>query len=191
MEDRIDKDSLAADTTGDIAAEGTLDEILDQAGLEDEEPAATETDRKEQELKEAEERFLRLMADFDNYRKRVQREKEEWFKYASMTLIEKLLPVIDNMERALDNLSQQGEEVQNFFAGVEMIYRQLLDVLQQAGLEAIEDLGTEFNPELHEAMMQVKAEEGQDDNQVVEVLRKGYCFKDRVLRPSMVKVAKK
>lgn len=171
--------------------EETLEEILEEAGLEESEQPETLIDSKEVELREAKERIIRLMADFDNYRKRVQREKEDWHRYSSMTFIEKLLPVIDNLERALENLNQHSEEVKGIFSGVVMTYRQLADVLQQEGLTAVEGAGSFFDPQIHEAVMQEPAEEGQEDNQVVQVLRKGYRFKDKLLRPSMVKVAKK
>jgi len=148
-------------------------------------------DPREVELNEARERILRLHADFDNYRKRVQREKEEWFQYASLNIIEKLLPVVDNLERAMENLDNQTEEVKSIFSGVAMTYRQLMEILAREGLETIEAVGQPFDPLLHEAIMQVPAEEGLEDNQVTEVLRKGYRFKDRIVRPAMVKVAKR
>lgn len=173
------------------AAEETLEEILEEAGLEESEQYETLKDSKEAELREAKERIIRLMADFDNYRKRVQREKEDWHRYSSMTFIEKLLPVLDNLERALENLNQQSEEVKSIFSGVVMIYRQLTDVLQQEGLTIVEGMGSSFDPQIHEAVMLEPAGEGQEDNEVVQVLRKGYRFKDKLLRPSMVKVAKK
>lgn len=172
-------------------AEETLEEILEQAGLEDSEQPKTSIDPKEAELREAKERIIRLMADFDNFRKRVQREKEEWHQYSSMSFIEKLLPVIDNLERALENIDRHSEEVKGIFSGVAMTYRQLTDILQQEGMTAVEGVGASFDPLIHEAVMQEQAENGQEDNEVVQVLRKGYRFKDKLLRPSMVKVAKK
>ncbi len=157
--------------------------------VEEQERIMLET--KEAEIKELNEKILRIHADFDNYRKRAQREKEEWVKYSSLDLIDKLLPVIDNLERAAESLEQQDENIKKIFAGIEMIYRQLMEVLGEEGLKKIECLGKVFDPQFHEAMMQVEAEEGQEDNEIVEELRKGYCFKDRVVRPTMVKVAKK
>lgn len=166
-----------------------IEEILEDAGLEDV-VKATEQDKKEQELKDSREKILRLHADFDNYRKRMQKEKEDWFQYASLSVIEKLLPVIDNLERALESVNQQGQDAKNVYAGVEMTYRQLMDVLQREGLKPIEAKGKIFDPMLHEAIMQVPTAEGQEENQVVEELRKGYHYKDKIIRPSMVKVAK-
>jgi molecular chaperone GrpE len=131
-----------------------------------------------------------LSADFDNYRKRSQREKEEWGKYAAQNLIEKLLPIMDNMDRAVDSLEIQSEETRNNLEGFRMIQRQMFEVLQKEGLSEIDALNQIFDPVCHEAVMQAPVEEGQEDNQVVEVLRKGYRYHDRVLRAAMVKVAK-
>lgn len=146
--------------------------------------------QKNLEVEELKERILRLHADFDNYRKRTNKEKEEWFQYASQGVVINLLPVLDNLERALGSMEQQVEDKQGLLAGVNMIYRQLMDVLQREGLQPIEALGQQFDPLLHEAIMQVPAQEGQEDNLIVEELRKGYRFKDKVIRPTMVKVAK-
>ncbi len=142
------------------------------------------------EVEELKERILRLHADFDNYRKRTNKEKEEWFQYASQGVVMNLLPVVDNLERALSSMEQQVDDQQSLIAGINMIYRQLMDVLQREGLQPIEALGQIFDPLLHEAIMQVPVEEGQEDNLIVEELRKGYRFKDKVIRPTMVKVAK-
>ena len=143
-----------------------------------------------QELEESKDRLLRLHAEFDNYRKRTQREKEDWHKFAAMDLMEKLLPVLDNFERAIESVKNEGEEVQKQLSGVEMIFRQLTEILQKEGLEPIEALGKMFDPNLHEAMMQVPVAEDQEDGQVVVELRRGYSFKGRVIRPSLVQVAK-
>lgn len=131
-------------------------------------------------------RLVRLQADFDNYRKRVQKEKEEFFKYASVSLCEALLPVLDNFQLALAASEQDPAKV---LEGVEMIYRQLQDVLQKEGLEPIEAVGREFDPSRHEAIMQENTD-AHPDNTVIEELRRGYYLRDRLLRPAMVKVAK-
>ncbi len=143
-----------------------------------------------EELAEAKERLLRIHADFDNYRKRVNKEKEEWFQYSCMGLVEKLLPVLDNFDLAMDSLEQQNEEVKKIFSGISMIVKQLKEILQNEGLEPIQAVGENFDPLFHEAVMQVPAEDEMMDNQIVEEMRKGYRFKEKVLRASMVKVAK-
>lgn len=184
---------LETQTANDKASEvlensDSTEEILQEAGLE---PSTEEEASAQKELEEAKDRLVRLHADFDNFRKRVQKEREEWYQYASLGLIEKMLPILDNLERALDSLDGQNKEVQGLFSGIVMIHRQLVETLQKEGLESIQAVGTVFDPRVHEAIMQVPVEEGQEDNLVVEELRKGYRFKERVIRPTMVKVAKK
>ncbi|MGI6588798.1 MAG: nucleotide exchange factor GrpE [Peptococcia bacterium] len=147
-------------------------------------------DQKEKEIVELKNKLLRIQADFDNYRKRNNKEKQEWFRYACCGLVEKLLPVLDNLDRAMLSLDEQNEEIKNVFSGIQMIVKQFKEILQKEGLTPIEAVGVDFDPHLHEAVMQVPTEDGVADNQVVEEVRKGYCFKDKVLRVSMVKVAK-
>jgi molecular chaperone GrpE len=161
------------------------DEVSQTAG----ETAGQEQEQLKREIEETKDRMLRLHADFDNYRKRMNREKEEWVKYAAQGLIEKLLPVMDNFELALATITQH-DETGNLSSGVAMIQRQLKEVLEREGLTPINAVDEIFDPQLHEAIMQVQTEAGQADNQIVEELRKGYRFKEKVIRPSMVKVAK-
>jgi len=131
-------------------------------------------------------RLVRVQADFDNFRKRTQKQKDEFWKYASEPLVTALLPVLDNFRRALETPAGDGEK---FSEGVKMIYRQLHEVLENEGLEVIEAKGEEFDPNKHEAVMQ---EETNDypDNTVIEEMRQGYFFKDKLIRPAMVKVAR-
>lgn len=132
-------------------------------------------------------RLARSQADFDNFRKRTIREKEELGKYASSKLITELVPVIDNFGRALDTLPE-GEGAESFVKGVQMIHRQFESVLQAEGLTAMNTVGEPFNPEFHQAVMQVESDE-HEEGIVVEELQKGYMLKDKVLRPAMVKVS--
>lgn len=132
-------------------------------------------------------RLLRLQAEFDNYRKRTIKEKEDISKYAAERLVCAILPVLDNFERAIDS-AQTSQDVAAYAQGVEMIYRQLHDVLAKEGLAAIEALGQAFDPNIHEAILAVESVE-YSENTVVEEVQKGYYLKDRVLRPSMVKVS--
>lgn len=143
-------------------------------------------DRYRREAEELQQRLLRLQADYDNFRRRTRLEKEAFAKYASQQLMEKLLPVLDNFERALA-AGESAADVASFVKGVDMIFRQLTDVLAQEGLEPIQAAGEPFDPELHQAVMRVESEE-HGDNVVVEELQKGYKLKDKVIRPSMVKV---
>jgi molecular chaperone GrpE len=190
------EDINGAKTAEDVTAAPDPDEWEQEAGdMWDEQESAQEPDQESVQesdpLRDALERLLRLSADFDNYRKRSLREREEWVKYAAQNLIEKLLPIMDSMDRAIESVEIQSEEMRNNLEGFRMIQRQLLEVLQKEGLSEIEAMDQIFDPVCHEAVMQAPAEENQEDNQIVEVLRKGYRYHDRVLRAAMVKVAKK
>jgi molecular chaperone GrpE len=130
-------------------------------------------------------RLARSQAEFDNARKRAAREQQEYRDYASAESIKSLLPVIDNFERALSVSSSQSSE---FRTGIELIYKQLQDVLQKLGVKRLEAKGQPFDPRLHEAIEMVETDKA-PDHSVVEELQSGYMLKDRLLRPSMVKVA--
>ncbi|WP_100372235.1 nucleotide exchange factor GrpE [Bacillus sp. FJAT-45037] len=143
-------------------------------------------DTAEAQVAELTNRMLRVQADYDNLRRRSRVEKEAAAKYRSQTLIEGLLPVVDNFERAL-LVKPETEEAKSLLSGMEMVYRQLQDTLKNEGVEVIETVGQTFDPHLHQAVIQV-SEDGFETDQIVEELQKGYKLKDRVLRPSMVKV---
>ncbi|OCA91163.1 nucleotide exchange factor GrpE [Bacillus sp. FJAT-27225] len=140
----------------------------------------------EKKLEEAENRTLRLQADFDNYRRRVRLDAEAAEKYRAQSLISDLLPVLDNFERALA-VEIEGEQAQSFKQGMDMVYRGLLEALKKEGLEPIEAKGKPFDPNFHQAVMQVE-DNSMEPNSVVEEFQKGYVLKHRVIRPSMVKV---
>ncbi|MDK2822666.1 MAG: molecular chaperone GrpE [Clostridia bacterium] len=171
-------------------AEETVDEkaIADDESVKKQDDSSGEIDQLNQQINELNQRLLRLAADFDNFRKRTNIEKEELAKYANTNLICQLLPVLDNFQRALD-VKNPNEEVKKFLTGMEMIYKQLIQILSEAGLEPIKAVGESFNPEKHEAIMQVE-DNSVEDNCILEELRCGYMYKDKVIRPSMVKVAR-
>ena len=135
----------------------------------------------------ARERFLRLQADFENFKKRVERERHDHFRHATGALVGRLLPVLDNFERAIV-AARNGGDAGSIRAGIEMVYRQLLDELRREGLRDIEALGLAFDPEVHEA---VATEIGSPlpANTVVEEMQRGFYFHDRVLRPALVRVS--
>ncbi|KAA9026362.1 nucleotide exchange factor GrpE [Niallia endozanthoxylica] len=137
-------------------------------------------------LDEAENRILRVQADFENARRRARLDLEASEKYKAQSLISDLLPAIDNFERALA-MEADNEQAKSLLQGVEMVYRSLLDALKNAGAEQIEAVGKEFDPHIHQAIMQVE-DENFGSNVVVEEFQKGYILKDRVIRPAMVKV---
>lgn len=138
----------------------------------------------------------RLKAEFENYKKRILKEQTQFLELASQNLIAKLLPVLDNFELALfaaeETTDYENPEVlrEKLLRGIEMVYGEFKDLLYKEGLMAVEAEGKEFNPEVHEAVMQVHSEK-HEDNTVVDVLRQGYIFKGRLIRPALVKVAKK
>lgn len=129
----------------------------------------------------------RLQADFDNYRKRTQKERTELIKYASERLVGELLPVLDNFDRAV-SAAKVNPDFTSFSQGVEMILRQMQTALSKEGLKAMDAVGQPFDPNLHEAVLRVASEE-HPENTVVEELQKGYYLKEKVLRPCMVKVS--
>jgi len=129
-------------------------------------------------------RYLRTLADFENFRKRAEREKDDFRRYALVGVIRDLLPVIDNFDRALEH-AEEGDE---FHKGVALIYKQLFDVLQRHGLKTISESGVRFDPNIHEAVVR-EEDPSVPSHTVVAVLQKGYFLHDRLLRPAMVRVA--
>lgn len=138
-------------------------------------------------LDEQENSYLRLRADFDNYRRRVQKDAEAASKFRAQSLVTDLLPVLDNFERALES-KPQSEDAQTLLTGVEMVYRTLKQALSNEGVEEIVPTGEAFDPNFHQAVMQEPSEEF-ESGIVIQTLQKGYQLKDRVIRPAMVKVS--
>jgi len=134
------------------------------------------------------EMLLRKSAEFDNYRKRVERERQTLADAAAASIIEELLPLVDDLERAL-KADTGTDATEAYRQGVELIHRQLVDVLRKRGVRPIESLGAEFDPHYHQAVSHEPAEERRD-NEINEEFRRGYMLGDRLLRPAMVKVAK-
>ncbi|WP_442893539.1 nucleotide exchange factor GrpE [Bacillus sp. 2205SS5-2] len=140
----------------------------------------------EEKLVDEETRYLRLRADFDNFRRRVNLDREASEKYRAQSVISDILPALDNFERAL-NLEPDNEQTKTLLQGMDMVYRSLTDALTKEGLTAIQAVDQPFDPNLHQAVMQVEDTE-KESNIVLEEFQKGYKLKDRVLRPAMVKV---
>ena len=139
------------------------------------------------QLAEEKDKYARLMAEFDNFRKRNEREKDAMYDFGVKVVVEKILPVIDNFERGLAALTDEEKEGA-FAQGMDKTYRQFLEILDGLGVKPIEAVGCEFNPELHNAVMHV--DDGEvGENIIVEEFQKGYTYKDKLVRPSMVKVA--
>lgn len=147
--------------------------------------ATAEIERLQQENKRLTEQMLRKQADVDNFRKRAEREKQDFMKYALEDAVKSLLPVLDGFELAM-NAEGGGEEYRK---GIGLIHQQLMSALQKLGLKRVESKGQTFDPQLHEAIATHETSK-HPDNQIVEELQPGYTFKDRLLRPAMVTVAR-
>lgn len=143
-----------------------------------------EKDKFEQQIEELTDRLKRSMAEFDNFRKRTEKEKASMYVIGARDIVEKILPIVDNFERGL----AQAPEEDAFADGMKMIYKQLMTALDEMGVKAIETVGKEFDPKLHNAVMHVE-DENVGENIIVEEFQKGYTYKDFVVRHSMVKVA--
>mgnify|MGYP001377245079 CR=1 FL=1 len=161
----------------------------EDASNEDEElvDLQKELDALTEENKKLTDRMLRLQAEYENYKRRTEKEKIAERKYKAQDLAVELLPIIDNFERALQ--TEVSEENKSFLEGMQMIYQQLQTALESQGIEKIDAVNKEFDPNMHHAVMQVE-EEDMESNIVVEELQTGYMLKDKVIRPAMVKVNK-
>ncbi|CAM3944318.1 nucleotide exchange factor GrpE [Lederbergia lenta] len=196
----IDETKVTSEQAHDTDEESiatTEEEILEEVEVVEDEADITESESDESnqkiaeleaKLAESESRYLRLYADFENFRRRSQLDREAGEKYRAQNLVTNLLPAIDNFERAMQ-VDLDNEQAKSLLTGVEMVYRGIIDALKQEGAEQIEAVGEEFDPNLHQAVMQTE-EEQYGPNIVVEEFQKGYKLKDRVIRPSMVKVNK-
>lgn len=143
-------------------------------------------DKKDEKIAELEDRVKRQMAEFDNFRKRSEKEKSAMYEIGAKSVIEKILPVVDNFERGLGAVSEDNKS-DPFVEGMDKIYKQFINELEQIGVKPIEAVGTEFNPEKHNAVMQVESEE-YESGIVASELQKGYMYRESVVRHSMVGV---
>jgi molecular chaperone GrpE len=176
------------ETVEEVFAENEASEKTEEMPAQEEvqDPTEQKVAELQGKLEEADNRYLRLQADFDNFRRRSRIELEASAKYRAQSIITDLLPAIDNFERAL-KMDVDNEQAKSLKQGVEMVYRSLLDALKNEGVEVIEAVGKEFDPHLHQAVMQAE-DENFGPNIVVEEFQKGYMLKDRIIRPAMVKV---
>jgi len=168
------------------AGEAGAENEAEEASAEDAGEAAEEKDPKQQRIEELEDMVKRQLAEFDNYRKRTEKEKEAMFETGAKSVIEKLLPVVDNFERGLASIPEE-EQGSAHAEGMQMIYKQLMGELEKLEVKPIEAVGKEFNPELHNAVMQCESDE-YESGIVAQELQKGYTYRDSVIRHSMVAV---
>jgi len=176
----------------ELTDEKTVEPVFEE-GVATEQAEDLPVDEKDQEiqslkakLEEADNRYLRLQADFDNFRRRTRLDLEAGQKYRAQKLITDLLPAIDNFERAM-KVEADNEQTKTLLQGMDMVYRGLLDALKNEGVEPIDAVGKEFDPHQHQAVMQGE-DENYGSNIVTDEFQKGYLLKDRVIRPAMVKV---
>ena len=167
-------------TAEDIVEEAAAAAAEEAEGTESEEGNAAAPE--EEKTDEWKEKYTRQLAEFDNFRKRTEKEKAQMFDMGAKIIAEKILPTIDNFERGLANAPDDA-----FAEGMQMVYKQLLKNLEDAGVKAIDCVGKEFDPNIHNAVMHEEDDSG-EENIVTEELQKGYMYKDTLLRPSMVKV---
>ena len=198
MSEEMNKEAEVQEDAVDIpVTDGSEEEAADTAQTAEEEtseePAQTEEteqsdqeaeSQNEQQVEELTDRLKRSMAEFDNYRKRTEKEKSSMYIIGARDIVEKMLPIVDNFERGL----AQAPEDDSFAEGMKMIYRQMMTAFDEMGVKPIEAVGKEFDPNLHNAVMHVE-DESVGENIVVEEFQKGYTYKDFVVRHSMVKVA--
>ena len=205
------KNQEVVEETVDTETEETAEETVEVADTEEAETEADETeneeaseetekttkeksklfkkkkDPKDEKIEELSDKLLRQMAEFDNFRKRTEKEKSTMYEMGAKDVVDKLLPVVDNFERGFMTVAEEDKE-DAFVTGMEMVYKQLMTMMETIGVKPIEAVGQEFNPDLHNAVMRVEDEEV-GENIIVEEFQKGYTYRDSVVRYSMVKVA--
>ena len=192
MEENKTQDQVeeTVETTSEKAEEATSEvktEETEKPAKEKSKKSKKKKDEKEEKIAELSDKLLRQMAEFDNFRKRTEKEKAAMYEIGAKAVIEKLLPVIDNFERGFMTVAEEDKE-DAFVTGMEMVYKQLITMLESIDVKPIEAVGKEFNPDLHNAVMHVD-DDSVGENIVVEEFQKGYTYRDSVVRYSMVKVA--
>ena len=168
--------------------EGTTEEAVEET--KDKKKKASrkpKKDARDEKIEELTDRVTRQMAEFDNFRKRTEKEKAAMYEIGAKSVVEKLLPIVDNFERGFTTVAEEDKE-DSFVKGMEMVYKQIMTMFETIGVKPIEAVGQEFNPDLHNAVMHVE-DDGVGENIIVEEFQKGYTYHDAVVRYSMVKVA--
>ena len=190
------KKDAAEDIKVEENIEAQTEETAEETVVETEEKEAqeentTETpddgkDKKDLKIEELNDRLMRNMAEFENFRKRSEKEKSQMFEIGAKSIVEKILPIIDNFERGLGTITE-AEKESAFVQGIEQIYKQFITALEEAGVKPIEAVGQEFNPDYHNAVMHGE-DENYGENIISDEFQKGYMYKESVVRHSMVKV---
>lgn len=177
----------AVDTENEAVAEETetTEEVAEEK--KDKKKKKEKKDKRDEQIAELNDKLLRNRAEFENFRKRTEREKAQMYEIGAGNIIEKILPVIDNFERGLAAVPED-ESLKAFKDGFDMIYKQLMTTMDEIGVKPIEAVNNQFDPEYHNAVMHID-DDSFEENVVVEEFQKGYTYHDRVIRHSMVKVA--
>ncbi len=183
IEQNVDNETL--EETTKEAIEETIEDIKEEISQLDELKAKLE--KAETLSKDYLDKLQRSMAEFDNFRKRTNMEKASMYENGTRDTIEKLLPILDNFERAIMSTPEQDKE-NPMFKGIDMIFSQMVETFKNMGVEEVAGVGETFDPNIHNAVLHID-DESLGENVVVEVMQKGYKYKDKVIRPSMVKVA--
>lgn len=193
-DDAVMQDEQLEQAAGETASGGTDTETIDsKAGADAQETEDTgearagKKDPRDAQIEELQDRLKRQMAEFDNFRKRTEKEKSSMYEIGARDIIEKILPVLDNFERGLASVPEDLKGG-SFAEGVEMIYKQFVKTLEEAGVEAIEAVGQQFDPNLHNAVLHVD-DDSFGENEISQELQKGYKYRGTVVRHSMVQVA--
>ena len=191
-EETLNQEAIVEDAAAETINEATEEVTKDKVETENEEAASNEEqpaekDKKDILIEELNDKYMRTFAEFDNFRKRSEKEKAAMFEVGAKSIIEKILPIVDSFERGLGTLSEEEISANPFADGMDKVYKQMVKALEEAGVTPIEAVGKEFDPNLHNAVMH-----GDDDqygeNIVSEEFQKGYMYRDTVVRYSMVKV---
>ena len=188
--DEAEKGSEEVSASAEATEEGD-DSVDEETEVSDREPTVEERAADaESKYKEMQDRYLRLNAEFDNYKKRMMRENSDRLKYFNMELIKELLPSVDNLERAISHAVDENSDLENMIEGFQMVYKGMQEAFGKFGVSEIESIGKEFDPNCHQAVGMIESQEV-PENHVAEECLKGYYLHDRIIRPTMVRVSGK
>ena len=188
--DEAEKGSEEVSASAVVTEEGD-DSVDEETEVSDREPTVEERAAyAESKYKEMQDRYLRLNAEFDNYKKRMMRENSDRLKYFNMELIKELLPSVDNLERAISHAGDENSDLENMIEGLQMVYKGMQEAFGKFGVSEIESIGKEFDPNCHQAVGMIESQEV-PENHVAEECLKGYYLHDRIIRPTMVRVSGK
>nr|WP_245208698.1 nucleotide exchange factor GrpE [Gottfriedia endophytica] len=178
--EKVVNEEVVEEVIGETSAE------VEETSVNEETNVEAEIQKLQAEVEEKENKYLRLHADFENYKRRALLDQQSMMTYRAQSIVTDILPVLDNFERALQ-VESTDEQTKSVLQGLEMVYRQLVEAVKKEGVEEIPALGQQFDPNVHQAVMQ-ESDSSKESNEILQEFQKGYKLKDRVIRPSMVKV---